>query len=137
MNNQIATILIIDDVVDNLLLISSLLEDTYYVKTADNSKKGLSIANANPHPDLILLDVMMPYIDGYEICRQLKANPATWNIPIIFLTAAYYRENEQKGMALGAAAYLVKPIHPPILRGMVHTHLASFRGETAPHFVTA
>ncbi|MEI6413842.1 MAG: two-component system response regulator [Pseudomonadota bacterium] len=124
--NQLATILVVDDTINNLYLVASLLEDSYRVKIANHGTKGLRIAASKPHPDLILLDVMMPEVDGYDICRQLKANPSTRNIPVIFLTALNEAEDEQKGLELGAVDYITKPINPAILRTRVKTHLALY-----------
>ncbi len=128
MHTEPATILVIDDIQDNLLVIESLLESTYQVKLANSAKQGLIIAQTVPHPDLILLDVLMPYMDGYEICKQLKEHPETSHIPIIFLTAAYYKENEQKGLALGAVAYVIKPINPHLLKTLISTHVGTSHG---------
>ncbi len=122
--NARATLLVVDDTPDNLALMSALLRDRYQVKVATQGAKGLRIAESTFPPDLILLDVMMPDMDGYEVCRRLKANPRTCDIPVIFLTARSEVEDEQKGLALGAADYITKPISPPILRARVATQLA-------------
>ena len=87
--SRLRTILVIDDTPDNLALMSRLLKDRYKVKIANSGQRGLTIAAADPQPDLILLDVMMPEMDGYEVCRRLKADPATRDIPIVFLTARF------------------------------------------------
>jgi putative two-component system response regulator len=118
------TILVVDDTPDNITLLCSLLGDTYRNKIATSGEKALKIARAAPHPDLILLDIMMPEMDGYEVCRQLKADPATRHIPVIFLTAKTQEGDETKGFELGAVDYITKPIVPPILLARVHTHLA-------------
>ena len=122
--NNKATILVVDDTPDNLALMSALLKNVYKVKVANHGDKGLRIAASTPPPDLILLDVMMPDIDGYEVCRRLKADPGTRGIPVIFLTARSEPDDEQKGLALGAADYITKPISPPILLARVATQLA-------------
>jgi putative two-component system response regulator len=93
------------------------------VKVANHGDKGLRIATSVTPPDLILLDVMMPDIDGYEVCRRLKADPRTCHIPVLFLTARSAAEDEQKGLSLGAADYITKPISPPILLARVATQL--------------
>ncbi len=116
-------ILAIDDTPDNLSLVSAVLRDTYRVKAANNGEKGLSIALSDDPPDLILLDVMMPDLDGHEVCRRLKADPRSRDIPVIFLTAQADVENEQLGLSLGAVDYIVKPLNPPILMARVKTHL--------------
>lgn len=118
------TLLIVDDTPDNLTLISSLLEDDYDIKVATNAEKALRIATSERPPDLILLDIMKPEIDGYEVCRRLKNNSATRDIPIIFLTARSEIEDEQKGLELGAVDYITKPISPPILMARVKTQLS-------------
>ena len=118
------TILVVDDTPDNITLLCSLLGDQYRNKVATNGAKALKIARSDPKPDLILLDIMMPEIDGYEVCRQLKADPSTEHIPIIFLTAKTQEGDETKGFELGAVDYITKPIVPPILMARVHTHLA-------------
>ena len=119
-----STILVVDDTPDNITLLCSLLGEEYKNKVATNGVKALKIARAEPHPDLILLDIMMPEMDGYEVCRQLKADPATEHIPVIFLTAKTQEGDETKGFELGAVDYITKPIVPPILMARVHTHLA-------------
>jgi len=118
------TILVVDDTPDNLSLMSGLLKDDYKVKVANNGEKALKIAAADPQPDLILLDIMMPGMDGYEVCQHLKGNPATMNIPVIFLTAKVEVEDEKKGLELGAVDYLTKPVSPPIVMARVKNHLA-------------
>jgi putative two-component system response regulator len=118
------TVLVVDDTPDNLTLVSGLLKDLYTVKVANNGDRGLKIAAAAEPPDLILLDIMMPGIDGYEVCRQLKESRGTADIPIIFLTAKSQVEDEQLGFELGAVDYITKPISAPILLARVKTHLA-------------
>jgi cyclic di-GMP phosphodiesterase len=117
------TVLVVDDTPDNLALISGLLKDLYRVKVANSGEKALKIVRTAPPPDLILLDIMMPEISGYEVCTQLKADPATHHIPIIFLTALSSAEDERKGLELGAEDYVTKPISPAILLARVKTHL--------------
>ncbi len=117
------TILVVDDTPDNIVLLCSLLGDLYKNKVATNGEKALKIASADPQPDLILLDIMMPDMDGYEVCRRLKANHKTAQIPIIFLTAKTQEGDETMGFELGAVDYITKPITPAILMARVHTHL--------------
>lgn len=119
-----ATILVVDDTPDNLSLMNKLLEGDYRVKVATNGEKALRIAAAETPPDLILLDVMMPGMDGYEVCRRLMADGATRHIPVIFLTAKAEVEDEKRGLELGAVDYIAKPISPPIVMARVRTHLA-------------
>lgn len=118
-----ATILVVDDVPDNLVLLGDLLEDTYHVKYANSGAKALRIAAADPPPDLILLDVVMPEMDGYEVCRRLKADPATAGIPVIFVTSKGAIEDEALGFSLGSVDYISKPVSPPTLLARVRTHL--------------
>ena len=117
------TVLVVDDLPDNLTLMSNLLKDEYKVKVANHGEKALKIALSDHPPDLILLDIMMPDMDGYEVCSRLKANPASWNIPIIFLTAKAEVEDERRGLELGAVDYITKPISPPIVLARVAAHL--------------
>ena len=117
------TILVVDDVPDNLDLIGELLSDIYKVKVTNSGKKVFDIISNGELPHLILLDVMMPEIDGYEVCRQLKSQILTQNIPIIFLTAKVGDLDEQKGFSLGAVDYIAKPINPAILLARVKTHI--------------
>jgi CheY-like chemotaxis protein len=118
------TVLAVDDTPDNLSLLTGLLKDTYKVKVANGGEKALKIAFSDNPPDLILLDIMMPEMDGYEVCRQLKAHPATRDIPVIFLTAKSEVEDERMGLELGAVDYLTKPVSPPLLMARVKNHLA-------------
>jgi len=117
------TVLVVDDTADNLSLVSGLLKGPYKVKAANSGERGLRIARSAEPPDLILLDVMMPGLDGYETCRQLKAEPITARIPVIFLTAKADVESEQMGFSLGAVDYITKPISPPILLARVKAQL--------------
>ncbi|MDR6216083.1 two-component system response regulator [Paracidovorax wautersii] len=120
----VATVLVVDDTPDNLTLMGSLLRDHYQVKVANSGEKALKIAQSDSPPDLILLDIMMPGLDGHEVCRQLKARASTRDIPVIFLTARSNPDDEREGLALGAVDYITKPISPPILLARVNTHLA-------------
>ena len=119
------SILVVDDTPDNLTLMSNLLRSEYRVRVAASGSKALRIAQSDAPPHLILLDIMMPDMDGYEVCRQLKADARTEHIPIIFLTAMAEVEDQRKGFALGAADYITKPISPPIVEARVKTHLAA------------
>jgi len=117
------TILVVDDTPDNLTLMSGLLKDRYRIKVANNGEKAIKIVQGENPPDLILLDIMMPGLSGYDVCEQLKADPATREIPIIFLTAMTATEDEKKGLEMGAVDYITKPISPPIVLARVATHL--------------
>src|SRR5262245_17215873 len=117
------SILIVDDTPDNLTLMTGLLKDTYKTRVANNGERALRLAATLPYPDLILLDIMMPGMDGYEVCQRLKQDRATAEIPIIFLTAKTEIEDEQKGFDVGCVDYITKPISPPIVLARVKTHL--------------
>ena len=116
-------ILVVDDSPENLTLMGDLLMDNYKIKVANNGAKALKIARAEPQPTLILLDIMMPGMDGYEVCRQLKADSNTTDIPVIFLTALTDTEDEKRGLELGAVDYITKPISPPIFMERIRNHL--------------
>lgn len=117
------TVLVVDDAPENIAVITSLLKDLYKVKIATSGKKALQIAFSPDQPDLILLDIMMPEMDGYEVCEHLKSDPQTLNIPVIFLTAKSDVDDEMKGLEMGAVDYITKPISPPIVLARVRTHL--------------
>jgi cyclic di-GMP phosphodiesterase len=117
------TILVIDDTPDNIALMSELLKDRYKVKVANGGQRGLSVALQGTQPDLILLDVMMPDIDGYTVCKRLKSEPSTRDVPVIFLTALADQADEELGLSLGAVDYITKPINPAITLARIETHL--------------
>ncbi len=118
-----ATVLVVDDAPENLTLVSAILKPHYQVKVANCGERALKIALSECPPDLILLDVIMPEIDGYQVCRELKSNQATSEIPILFLTAKTELADEEFGLELGAVDYIAKPISPSILLARVKTHL--------------
>jgi len=120
--DRISTILVVDDAPNNISVISELLAERYRIKVATNGERALQIC-ANDPPDLILLDIMMPGIDGYEVCRQLKQDHKTADIPIIFLTAKSEIDDERRGLNMGAVDYITKPISPPLLLARVDTQL--------------
>ncbi|CAO3452849.1 Response regulator c-di-GMP phosphodiesterase, RpfG family [Azospirillum largimobile] len=116
-------VLVVDDTPDNLMLMAGLLKESYRVKVASGGEKALRIAQTAPAPDLILLDIMMPDMDGYAVCRRLKADAATRDIPVVFLTALSEQADEQAGLELGAVDYITKPISAPILLARVRNHI--------------
>jgi putative two-component system response regulator len=116
------TILVVDDAPENLMIMEAILAKDYSLKLFNESKEALDYAFANP-PDLILLDIMMPNIDGFETCRRLKANTKLVDIPVIFITAKNEDEYEELGFAVGASDFIHKPINAPILVARVKTHL--------------
>jgi len=105
-------VLVVDDAPENIQVLSAILKPSYKVKAATSGERALKIARSDKPPDLILLDIMMPEMDGYEVCRQLKADEKTRTIPVIFVTGMSDDAEQQKGLALGAAAYLTKPVDP-------------------------
>jgi sigma-B regulation protein RsbU (phosphoserine phosphatase) len=121
--NQKFTVLAVDDTPENLDVVKGILTPEYVVKVAINGPMALKIAEKQT-PDLILLDIMMPGMSGYEVCKTLKSNPETRDVPVIFLTAMDQTSDEASGFELGAADYITKPVNPPILEARVRTHLA-------------
>lgn len=117
------TILIVDDTPANINIISSALKGHFRTKVATNAEKALVLARAQEKPDLILLDIVMPGMDGYELCRRLKGDVSTRDIPVIFLTAKTDVEDEEKGFALGAVDYIHKPFSAPVVLARVTTHV--------------
>ncbi|MDI1230743.1 MAG: response regulator [Methylobacter sp.] len=117
------TILIVDDTRVNLEVLALLLNQDYQVKVAGNGQRALDIAERSLNLDLVLLDVRMPEMDGYEVCQRLKENPLTLSIPVIFVTAAFDQESEIHGLQLGAVDYISKPISPAITLLRVHNHM--------------
>src|SRR5215469_14614348 len=117
------TILIVDDTPANIAAALAILKDQYRTRVATSGAKALEHAGAGDKPDLILLDVTMPEMDGYEVCARLKADPETASIPVVFLTARTEAEDEAKGFELGSVDYIHKPFNPTVVRARVHTHL--------------
>ena len=117
------TVLIVDDTPENLKLMTGLLAVDYDTRVANNGERALRVALEAMPPDLVLLDIMMPGMDGYEVCRRLKADARTRDVPVIFLTAKTEVEDEQMGFDVGAVDYITKPISPPIVLARVKTHL--------------
>jgi putative two-component system response regulator len=118
-----ARILVVDDSPDNLELLQGLLHDHYDLMLANDGASALALATSEMQPDLILLDIMMPGIDGYEVCQRLKGNALTQHIPVVFLTARSDEVDERRGFDLGAVDYITKPIRGAVLRARVRTHL--------------
>ena len=116
-------ILIVDDVPENLSVLGELLQPTYRVRAANSGARALQIANSPPPPDLILLDVMMPGMDGYQVLRELRDNATTRDIPVIFVTAMDGTDDEEKGLDLGAVDYITNPIRPAIVLARVRAQL--------------
>jgi phosphoserine phosphatase RsbU/P len=116
-------ILIVDDTPLNVGVISGALKDSYKTKVATNGEKALALASADQKPDLILLDIMMPGMDGYEVCSRLKGDPATREIPVIFLTGQTSADDETRGFEVGAVDYVHKPFSPAVVKARVRSHI--------------
>jgi len=121
--DQRKTVLLVDDAPANIQVVTSILKDIYKIRVATNGAKALALAKDTPLPDLVLLDVMMPQMDGYEVCTRLKADPETQDIPVIFLTGQTEIEDETRGFEVGAVDYIHKPFSPAVVKARVHTHL--------------
>ena len=117
------TILIVDDTPNSIILFNDIFRNNYKLKVAPNGRRALVLAGKNPPPDLILLDIIMPEMDGYEVCRRLKDDPTTADIPVIFVTIRSEESDEANGLALGAVDYISKPFSIPILLARVQTHI--------------
>jgi sigma-B regulation protein RsbU (phosphoserine phosphatase) len=125
MNDQVEkqTVLVVDDTPANIKVLMETLKDDYRIVAAVNGERALQLAASDPNPDIILLDVMMPEMNGYEVCAKLKADVKTRDIPIIFVTAMSDTRDETKGFELGAVDYITKPISPPVVSARVKNHL--------------
>jgi len=117
------TVLVVDDSVESLAILNELLRDQHRVLAATSGETGLRIASGQPRPDLILLDVMMPGMDGYTVLARLRQQPATRDIPVIFLTSLGSADDEGRGLEMGAADYIAKPVTPAVLRARVSVQL--------------
>lgn len=117
------TVLLVDDEPANIQIVNSILKETYKIRIATNGAKALDLANQDPGPDLILLDVMMPEMDGYEVCTRLKSADNTRDIPVIFLTGQTEIHDETRGFEVGAVDYIHKPFSPAVVQARVRTHL--------------
>lgn len=123
MRNTHPKVLVVDDTPDNIHVLMETLRDEYVVIAAINGERALQLAAKDPKPDIILLDVMMPGLSGYEVCARLKEDPATAEIPVIFVTALGQTEDEAKGLDLGAVDYIIKPFIPRLVKARVHNQL--------------
>ena len=136
--DQKQTVLLVDDAPANIQIANSILKDIYKIRIATSGAKALELAKIRPLPDLILLDVMMPEMDGYEVCTQLKLGQDTRDIPVIFLTGQTHVEEETRGFHVGAVDYIHKPFSPAVVRARVQTHLVlrGIREQLAQQLLT-
>ena len=123
MNKNKQRVLVIDDAPLNIQMVGEILSSFTTILPATNGKRGIELAHAENKPDLILLDIMMPEVDGFTVCTTLKNDEATKDIPIIFMTGSDSMEDEAKGLELGAVDYVTKPFHPPVLKARVKNQL--------------
>jgi len=130
-------LLIIDDVQSNLKVLDSILKNNYQIKVASSGKQALELSISKPIPDLILLDVEMPGMNGFEVLEQLKINPQTMHIPVIFVTSRDKTSEEEQGLLCGAVDYITKPINPVIVKARINTHLMlKYQRDTLIHQAT-
>ena len=118
------TVLVVDDTPDNLSLLGGVLKEAYKVKVANSGARALELLQSGPLPDIVLLDVMMPEMDGHEVLARMRENARTREVPVIYITAMSASGDEQRGFELGAVDYIAKPISPPTVLARVRTHLA-------------
>ena len=128
-----SSILIVDDVPENLTILSGILSPDYRILLAKDGKRALELAAKEPRPDIILLDVMMPEMDGYAVIRELKSRPETRDIPVIFVTAKGESVEETRGLEIGASDYLVKPVNPGIVKARIRTQLENKHAKDILH----
>lgn len=117
------SVLIVDDTIIFVRILSEILSDQYDVLTANNGENALHIANSNPPPDIILLDIVLPDMDGYKVCKIIKSNITTKDIPIVFITGKKSEKDEEYGLSIGAIDYITKPFSKPIVKARIKNHL--------------
>ena len=127
MTESKARILIVDDERTNIAVLAEVLKEDYFLSIATNGKEALNIVQTVEKPEMILLDIMMPEMDGFEVCKRLKDDPQTEDIPIIFITAMNDSINEEHGLMMGAVDFITKPISPPIVLLRIKLHLELHR----------
>ena len=122
-------VLVVDDTIANIRILDDLLRGEYTVRVATNGATALRLALSEPRPDIVLLDIMMPDMDGYEVCRRLKSDPLTSNIAVVFITAMGNVEHEAMGLDLGAVEFIAKPFQPRLVRAQKIQRRAQFAGQ--------
>ncbi len=125
MNENRLTVLVVDDTPANIDILINMLSGAYKVRVATNGPVALKLAQKEPRPNLVLLDVYMPGMDGYEVCRQLKAEPATAQIPVLFVTATAEEKDLEKGRSVGAEGFLSKPLESNLVLDAVRRTIKS------------
>ncbi len=123
MGDERKTILVVDDAPENIRVLSTILGPHYRVKAATSGEKALAVCGADPLPDLVLLDVVMPGIDGFEVCRRLKGDARTERLPVIFVTGVTEESERARGRDAGAVDFIVKPVDPAVVLARVAAHL--------------
>ncbi|MBF0345164.1 MAG: PleD family two-component system response regulator [Nitrospirae bacterium] len=123
-DNKKPSLLIVDDEPSNVKILNELLRADYDIRVATSGERALKITLSDTPPDLVLLDIMMPGIDGYKVCKRLKADPVTQDIPVIFITSKVDEQDELKGFEAGAVDYVTKPFRPVVVKARVRTHVA-------------
>ena len=124
-SGEMNRILVVDDEPSNIQILAGILQEQYVVNAATSGAKALELA-ASQQPDLILLDMVMPEMDGLEVCKALKADASTAEIPVIFVTGMTDPENEERGLAAGAVDYIFKPVSPPVVRARAKIHIQNY-----------
>jgi len=120
---DMATVLVVDDTPENIDVLRGILKGRYKVKVAINGMQAIKLCACDNPPDLVLLDVMMPGMDGYEVCSQLKQDPRSKDVPVIFVTAKNETRDELRGFEVGGVDYISKPVTPAVVRARIATHL--------------
>lgn len=134
-SSEKSVVLVVDDTVANIRILDELLRDEYIVRVATNGQTALRLALSPPYPDIILLDIMMPGMDGYEVCQHLKEDPRTQNIAVVFITAMGNEEDEAKGLDLGAVDFITKPFQPRLVRARVANHVSLKKYNDKLHYL--
>lgn len=129
MADERKTILVVDDAPENIRVLTAVLGPGYRVKAATSGERALAMTAADPPPDLVLLDVLMPGIDGWEVCRRLKADARTAGVPVIFVSGLTDPAERERGRSLGAAGFLVKPLDPADVMSRVEASLGGSRAN--------
>ncbi len=125
--NEKHRVLLVDDERRNINVLNDILKEEYHIRAAMSGLQALDLATSRPRPDLILLDIVMPGLDGFEVCRKLRINPNTADIPVIFITANQSEGNEVRGLEMGVTDFITKPIRPEIVRVRVRNHMTQLR----------